>query len=172
MPKFYLLIALLGTAVTPITSAQPDPKETKDDLTMRTPPPADDPDKSITIHQEIDLNASPQKVYEALLDSKQFTEFSGRAAEINRDVGGAFSLIRRTHYRAKRGAGSKQKNRAGLAHRRLAGRGVFDRKVRVEGAGNGTHIVFDHIGFPEGLHEHLAQGWEENYWSLLKKYFH
>src|SRR5438105_1219061 len=32
--------------------------------------------------------------------------------------------------------------------------------------------LFDHIGFPEGLHDHLAAGWEENYWSLLKKYFH
>ena len=24
----------------------------------------------------------------------------------------------------------------------------------------------------EGLHDHLVEGWEENYWSLLKKYFH
>ncbi|HTG52382.1 MAG TPA: SRPBCC domain-containing protein, partial [Candidatus Tectomicrobia bacterium] len=38
--------------------------------------------------------------------------------------------------------------------------------------GSGTRLVFDHIGFPEGLHDHFAQGWEENYWSLLKKYFH
>ena len=51
-------------------------------------------DKSITIHQEIDFNATPQKLYEALLNSKQFAEFSGRPAEINREIGGAFSLFK------------------------------------------------------------------------------
>src|SRR5215831_5687652 len=51
-------------------------------------------DKSITIHQEIEFNASPQQLYEALLDSKQFTEFSGRPTQINREVGGAFSLFK------------------------------------------------------------------------------
>ena len=69
-------------------------KEAKDDLIMRTPSSADDPLKSITIHQQIDFNASPQQLYEALLDAKQFTEFSGRPAEINREVGGAFSLFK------------------------------------------------------------------------------
>jgi hypothetical protein len=39
-------------------------------------------DKSITIHQEIDFNASPQRLYEALLDANQFTAFSGRPAEM------------------------------------------------------------------------------------------
>jgi activator of HSP90 ATPase len=51
-------------------------------------------DKSIAIHQELEFNASPQQLYEALLDSKQFAEFSGRPAEINREVGGAFSLFK------------------------------------------------------------------------------
>ena len=69
-------------------------KEAKDDLIMRTPSSADDPLKSITIHQQIDFNASPQQLYEALLDAKQFTEFSDRPAEINREVGGAFSLFK------------------------------------------------------------------------------
>jgi activator of HSP90 ATPase len=129
-------------------------------------------DKSIVIHQEIDLNATPQKVYEALLDSKQFTEFSGRAAEINRDVGGA-SLLFQGHIIAR--------NLELVPNQRIvqAWRVVtwpegdwsiarFDLKPQ----GAGTTIVFDHIGFPEGLHNHLAQGWDENYWSLLKKYFH
>ena len=77
-----------------VASAQSDKiKEQKDDLTMRIPPSPDDPLKSITIHQEIDFTASPQRIYEALLDAKQFTAFSGIPAEINREVGGAFSLF-------------------------------------------------------------------------------
>src|ERR1700687_614917 len=49
--------------------------------------------KSITIHQEVDFKASPQRVYVALLDTKQFSAFSTMPAEINREVGGAFSLF-------------------------------------------------------------------------------
>ena len=74
MTHLYILTAVLGLNAPPIVSAQSD--------------------KSITIHQEIDFTASPQQLYEALLDSKQFAEFSGRPAEINREVGGAFSLFK------------------------------------------------------------------------------
>jgi hypothetical protein len=41
-------------------------------------------------------------------------------------------------------------------------------ELKVQGAS--THLVFDHTGFPEGLHDHLAAGWEANYWALLTKY--
>ena len=46
------------------------------------------------IHQEEDFNAPPRRIYEALLDSKQFTAFSGgRVAEIQPEAGGVFSLF-------------------------------------------------------------------------------
>ena len=46
------------------------------------------------IHQEENFNASAQRVYEILLDRKQFTAFSGgRAAEIQSEAGGVFSLF-------------------------------------------------------------------------------
>jgi activator of HSP90 ATPase len=69
-----IFIAALGLNALPIVSAQPV--------------------QSNIIHQEIEVNATPQQLYKALLDSKQFTEFSGRTAEINREVGGAFSLFK------------------------------------------------------------------------------
>src|SRR5260370_41412630 len=74
MTQSYIFIAILGLNALPIVSAQSD--------------------KAITIHQEIEFNATPQQLYDALLDSKQFSEFSGRVAEINREVGGAFSLFK------------------------------------------------------------------------------
>ena len=133
---------------------------------------AAEPDKSITIHQEIDLNASPQKVYEALLDSKQFSEFSGRAAEINRDVGGVFSLFK--GHIIGRNLELVPNQRIVQAWRVVTWpEGAYSiARFELKPQGSGTHLVLDHIGFPEGLHDHLAQGWEENYWSLLKKYFH
>src|SRR5262249_62030408 len=46
------------------------------------------------IHQEEDYKANPKRIYEALLDANQFTAFSGgRSAEIDREVGGAFSIF-------------------------------------------------------------------------------
>jgi activator of HSP90 ATPase len=132
---------------------------------------AAEPDKSITIHQEIDLNASPQKVYEALLDSKQFIEFSDRAAEINREVGGAFSLFK--GHIIGRNLELVPSQRIVQAWRVVTWpEGAYSiARFELKPQGSGTHLVLDHIGFPEGLHDHLAQGWDENYWSLLKKYF-
>jgi hypothetical protein len=46
------------------------------------------------IHQEEDFKTNPARVYEALLDARQFSAFSGgRAAEIHREVGGAFTIF-------------------------------------------------------------------------------
>jgi uncharacterized protein YndB with AHSA1/START domain len=45
------------------------------------------------IHHEIDLSASPERVYEALVDEQQFSAFSGAPARIERQEGGAFNLI-------------------------------------------------------------------------------
>jgi activator of HSP90 ATPase len=129
-------------------------------------------DKSVVIHQEIDFNASPQQVYDALLDSKQFTEFSGKAAEINRDVGGAFSLFK--GHIIGRNLELVPNQRIVQAWRVVTWpEGAFSiARFTLKPQGSGTHVVLEHIGFPEGLHDHLAQGWEENYWSLLRKYFH
>lgn len=165
--KLIPVLALIGL---PVASAQPDPKETNDYLTMRTPPPEEDSAKSITIHQEIDFTSSPQRLYEALLDAKQFTAFSGRAAEINREVGGAFSLFK--GHIIGRNLELVPNQRIVQAWRVVDWpEGAYSiAKFELKAQGSGTRLVFDHIGFPEGLRDHLAEGWEENYWSLLKKY--
>src|SRR5450755_352316 len=45
------------------------------------------------LHQEVAIQATPQRIYEALLDSKQFASFTGMAAQISGDAGGAFSTF-------------------------------------------------------------------------------
>ncbi len=152
MNKSSLLVTLATVFVLPVALAQAN--------------------TSITIHQEIDFNTSPQLLYEALLDANQFTAFSGRPAEINREVGGAFSLF---------GGHIVGRNVELLPNHRIVQawrvvtwpEGVYSiTKFELKPNGSGTRLVFDHIGFPEGLHDHLAEGWESNYWMLLKKYFH
>jgi len=152
MARLYILMASLVVRMSSICFAQSD--------------------KSITIHQEIDFNASPQQLYEALLVAKQFTEFSGRPAEINREVGGAFSLFK--GHIIGRNVEFVLNQRIVQAWRVVTWpEGAYSIvRFELKPQGSGTRRVLDHIGFPEGLHDHLAQGWEENYWSLLKKYLH
>lgn len=45
------------------------------------------------IRQQIEFRASPQRLYEALLDVKAFSAFTGEPAEIDRQAGGAFSCF-------------------------------------------------------------------------------
>ena len=37
--------------------------------------------------------------------------------------------------------------------------------------GTGTKILFDHAGFPKGQADHLAAGWQANYWSPMERFF-
>jgi activator of HSP90 ATPase len=171
MTRPYIIITALALIVLPIASAQSDKiKEQKNDSTMRMPPSPDDPLKSITIHQEVDFTVSPQRIYEALLDTKQFTALSGMPAEINRDVGGVFSVFK--GHIIGRNLELIPNQRIVQAWRVVTWpEGVYSiARFELKAQGSGTHLVFDHIGFPEGLHDHLAEGWEEHYWGFLKKY--
>jgi activator of HSP90 ATPase len=166
-----IISTVLALAVLQVVSAQSDKiKEAKDDLSMPLNPRRDDPLKSIAIHQEVDFAASPQRVYEALLDAKQFAAFSGRPAEINRETGGAFSLF---------GGHIIGRNLELVPNQRIVQawrvvtwpEGAYSiARFELKAQGSGTRLVLDHIGFPEGLHDHLAEGWESNYWALLKKH--
>jgi hypothetical protein len=48
---------------------------------------------SAYLHQEIVLNSSPQKIYAVLLDSKQFSAFTGLPSEMDPKAGGTFSMF-------------------------------------------------------------------------------
>jgi uncharacterized protein YndB with AHSA1/START domain len=48
---------------------------------------------SASIHQEVDFQATPERVYQALTDAKQFSAFSGLPAEIHNEAGAAFKCF-------------------------------------------------------------------------------
>jgi len=124
----------------------------------------------IVIHQERDFAASPHRVYEALLDSAQFAAFSGRAAAIDRELGGAFVLF--SGHIVGRNLELVPDERIVQAWRVVDWpEGAYSiARFELKAQGSGTHLVFEHVGFPDGLHDHLAAGWEANYWSLMKKH--
>jgi activator of HSP90 ATPase len=40
-------------------------------------------------------------------------------------------------------------------------------RFELQADGKGTKLVFDHEGFPVDMQEHLAMGWQSNYWDKL-----
>lgn len=123
-----------------------------------------------SLHQEVDFKASRQRIYEALLDSKQFAAFTGMAAEIDRKEGGPFSTF---------GGLVVGRNIELVSNERIVqawrpthwDAGIysivrFDLKAR----GSEATIVLDHTGFPAGEFDHLDPGWKLRYWDPLRKF--
>jgi activator of HSP90 ATPase len=127
------------------------------------------PDRT-SLHQEIDLNGAPQRVFEILLDSKQFGAVTGMAAEIDAKEGEAFKtfggLIEGRNIELIPG------HRIVQAWRESSWEPGFYSLVHFElGAqGAATRLVLDHTGFHPGDFVHLDPGWHERYWEPLKKY--
>jgi len=122
------------------------------------------------LHQEIDIKASRQRIYDALLDSKQFAAFTGAPAEINHDAGGTFSLF--GGLILGRNIELVPRERVVQAWRPASWEPGLYSLVRFELKewGQQTKIVLDHTGFPEGSFRHLNPGWYEHYWEPLKKF--
>jgi len=126
---------------------------------------------SESIHQEIDFNAKPKRIYEALMDSKQHAGFTANgAAEISREAGGTFTC---------HGGAISGRNIELVPDKRIVqawrvtnwDEGTYSIvRFELQDHEGGTRVVLDHAGFPEGQAEHLAPGWHERYWGPLRKY--
>lgn len=123
------------------------------------------------LHQEIVLNTSPQHIYAVLLDSKQFSAFTGLPAEIDPNAGGTFSMF---------GGMIVGRNVELIPSLRIVQAwrpvswdpGVYSIvKFEFKGEGSETKVVLDHTGFPPGKFGGLDSGWHERYWEPLKKFF-
>jgi activator of HSP90 ATPase len=132
---------------------------------------------STFIHQEVDFKASPQQLYAALLDTKQFSEFAFLSGEftapsskIDPAVGGAFTLF--DGHITGRNIELVPNERIVQAWRVVdwpAGKYSIV-TFALKPQGSGTTLVFDHTSFPEGRHDGLAADWKSHYWDLLVKY--
>src|SRR5208283_425275 len=134
-----------------------------------------------SIHQEPVFKASRKRVYEALMDSKQFDkviQLSGvmqsmhlgdKAAEISREEGGAFTLF--GGYITGRHVELVPSERIVQAWRTGGWPpGIYSiARFELVEQGSGTKIVFDHTGFPKGEAEVLASGWKAHYWEPIEK---
>jgi activator of HSP90 ATPase len=123
-----------------------------------------------SIHQAVDFKATAARLYEVLLDAKQFGAFTKDTAEVQPQPGAAFRLF---------GGRIEGRNIELIPNRRIVqawrpaswAAGVYS-IVRFElvAGGAGTRIVLDHAGFAEDKWEGLNDGWPKMYWEPLHKY--
>jgi activator of HSP90 ATPase len=126
---------------------------------------------SNSIRQEVIIAASPERIYDTLLDAKHFSAFTGGApAEIDGKPGGAFSCF---------GGMITGRNIELMPAQRIVQAwrvgnwpaGVYSIvRFELETHGSGTKLTLDHSAFPQENAEHLKSGWPKMYWEPLKKY--
>jgi activator of HSP90 ATPase len=123
-----------------------------------------------SLHEDIDMKPGPQRIYEALLDAKQFAAFTGRPAEIDPKAGGAFSMF---------GGLIVGRNIELVLNQRIVQAwrpthwdpGIYSIvKFELKPQSSGTTVVLDQKGFPEGDFDSLDSGWHAHYWEPLKKF--
>jgi activator of HSP90 ATPase len=136
----------------------------------RADSPAPGASDSLSIHQENQFSASPARIYEILLSSKEFAAMTGSAADIGAEAGSAFSMF---------GGIIIGRNIELVPAQRIVQAwkpnywppGVYSLvKFELVAAGGMTKIVLDHTGFPPGTYKGLDEGWPKRYWAPLTKY--
>jgi activator of HSP90 ATPase len=122
------------------------------------------------IHQEVDFKTTPARIYEVLLDAKQFSAFTKDTAEIQPQAGGAFKLF---------GGVIEGRNIELVPNQRIVQAwrpkywpaGVYSIvKFELVARDSGTRIILDHTGFTEEKWQGLNEGWPMRYWDPLHKY--
>jgi uncharacterized protein YndB with AHSA1/START domain len=123
-----------------------------------------------SLHQEVAFKATPQRLFDVLLDSKIFAAFTGMPAEIDRKPGGAFKTF---------GGLIEGRNIEIVANQRIVQAwrpanwdlGIYSMvRFELKPQDGITVIVLDHTGFPEGKYDGLDSGWPQRYWEPLRKY--
>jgi len=161
----HALTAIAGTlAATVVTRAQ------SQEPSMAQKPATAANAARTSIHYDIDFKPSPQRLYEAILDQKQFVAFTGMPATIDATPGGAFSQF---------GGMIVGRNIELVHNQRIVQAwrpthwdpGIYSiAHFEFNARGSETTLVFDHTGFPAGEYDHLDFGWQSHYWDPLKKF--
>lgn len=137
-----------------------------------------------SIHQEVVFHAPRRRIYDVLLDAKQFDQVSrlgeamqagtppgAKPTQISSEVGGDFTLFGGYIFgRHLELVPSERIIQAWRVASWPAGIYSIARFAFSEQSLSASKLSFDHSGFPSGLGEHLAHGWRANYWQPLTKF--
>ena len=125
--------------------------------------------KTKTIRQSANFKATPHDVYEALLDSKKHSRFTGGEASISRKVGGRFTAYD-GYITGKNLELIKDKKivQSWRASDWPAGADSVATFILSTGK-NETKLSFTQTNIPAEQAESIANGWKEYYWEPMKE---
>lgn len=125
--------------------------------------------KSRTIRQSATFKATMHAVYEALMDSKKHSQFTGSEARISRKVGGQFTIyggdIEGVNLELQPDFKIVQSWRFSDWPEGHYSKATFS----ISEAATGTRLTFVQTGVPEEVYEDICQGWRDYYWGPMKK---
>lgn len=125
--------------------------------------------KTRTIRQSVTIKATPHDVYEALMDSKKHSKFTGDKAVISREVGGKFSAFdgyaEGVNLELVPDKKILQTWRASDWPEGISSKVTF----ALQAAAGGTQLTFLQTGVPEEFAGDVTQGWQDYYWAPLKE---
>ncbi|KYC46904.1 MAG: hypothetical protein APG11_01582 [Candidatus Methanofastidiosum methylothiophilum] len=124
------------------------------------------------LKQKVIIPADPDEIYNAIIDSKKHSEFTGSKATSEPKVGGKFTAwdgyIFGKHIELEKGKKIVQEWSTTEWPKGYPP-SIFELKFKkVQG---GTEIEMTHSKVPEEQADDYEKGWEDYYWKLLKEYF-
>ena len=126
--------------------------------------------KTKIIKQGAMFAATPERIYEILMDSKLHSKFTGDVAKMSKKVGGKFSgfsgYITGKNLILERGKKIVQAWRSSEWPRGYMSEVTYLLKP----AKGGTKLMFTHKGVPANDYKDKVSGWKEFYWKPLKKF--
>jgi len=125
--------------------------------------------KTKTIKHSITIKATAHEIYEALMDSRKHSKFSGSKAVISKKIGGRFTAydgyidgINLELIPDKKIVQSWRASDWPQGHYSE----VTYLLTEVE---NGTNLEFTQSGVPAQFYDDISQGWHDFYWKPMKE---
>ncbi len=126
--------------------------------------------KTRTINQTVTFKASPDAVYEAIMDPKKHAKFSGSKATISRKVGAEFSAY--DAYLTGKILELEPDKRIVLSLRHEDEGWPKDHHTRAtfffSRIKEGTRLDFTQTEVPEANYADIEEGWRDFYWEPIK----
>ncbi len=121
------------------------------------------------IRQSATFRASPHEVYEALMDAKKHSTFTGGPAKISREVGGKFTIY---------DGEIEGENLELVPDKKIVQswrysdwpKGHYSKVTfSLDTIDAGTRLTFTQNGIPDDKYEDIKQGWKDYYWGPMKQ---
>ena len=126
--------------------------------------------KTKDIKQTTAFKASPRAVFEALMDSEKHAAFTGAPADISREKGGRVRAydgwIEAENVEIVQDKKIVQAWRGADWPKGSVSKATF----AISKTPTGSKLVFTQTGVPIAFFDDISKGWQEHYWSKMKKF--